>query len=66
MKASLVDLEVHVHHETGKAVLVSTDGDRKAAVCLPLAAIELSMRRGSDTHADVTLAERLAHEKGLI
>ena len=66
MKSDLIDLELHVHHRTGKAVRVSADGNSAAAVWLPLSAIEISMRRGSSTHADVTLPEQLAYEKGLI
>ena len=66
MKSDLVDLELHVHHQTDKAVLASADGNRNAAVWLHLSAIEISMRRGSSIHADVTLPVRLAYEKGLI
>ncbi|WP_279480299.1 hypothetical protein [Aureimonas sp. SK2] len=66
MKSDLIDLELHVHHQTDKAVLVSADGNRAAAVWLPLSAIEIAMRRGSSTHADVTLPQRLAEDKGLV
>lgn len=66
MKSDLVDLELHVHHQTDKAVLVSADGNRAAAVWLPLSAIEISMRHASSNFADVTMTERLAYEKGLI
>lgn len=65
-EGDLTDLVVHVHQRTKAAVLVSDDGERTRAVWLPLAAIELSMRRGSDTVADITLQERLAIEKGLV
>jgi hypothetical protein len=63
MKSDLVDIEVQIHHRTGKAVLVSDDGDREKAVWLPLAQIEVE-RFGS--HHTVTMPEWLAVEKGLI
>lgn len=66
MKSDLADIDVHVHHETAKAVLVSADGNRQAAVWLPLSAIEISMRRGSTTAATVTMTQRMAEEKGLV
>lgn len=66
MKSDLVDLTVHVHHETDRAVLVSVDGNRSAAVWLPKTAIELERRRAAPTTADLTLPEQLAVDKGLV
>lgn len=63
MKSDLVDIEVTVHHETEKAVLVSDDGDRKRAVWLPKSAIEIA---GDGLRVTVTLPERLAIDKGLV
>lgn len=66
MKSDLIDIEVEVHHRVEKSVKVSIDGNVKAAVWLPLSAIEIAMRRGSDRYADVTLSERLGIDKGLV
>ena len=62
--SDVIDLMVHVHHRTDKAVLVSDDGDRKGAVWLPLSAIEIEELPGGITQ--ITLPEQLALDKGLI
>jgi hypothetical protein len=34
------EIDVHVHHTTEKAYLVSTDGDEEAAVWIPMSQVE--------------------------
>jgi hypothetical protein len=63
-KSDLVDLTVQLHHETGKAVLVSDDGDRDHAVWLPLSQVEIE--RKPNGVVIVTLPEWLATDKGLV
>jgi len=64
MRSDLYDIEMQLHHETGKAVLVSDDGDRDNAVWLPKASIEIEPK--SKGVIVVTLPEWLAVEKGLL
>ncbi len=64
MKSDLIDIEVAIHHQTEKAVLVSLDGEKDNAVWLPLSQIEIDKKQRSI--AIVTMPERLATEKGLI
>lgn len=63
-KSDLLDLTVQLHHETERAVLVSDDGNRQAAVWLPKASIEIEMKPKGV--AIVTLPEWLAIAKGLV
>lgn len=70
MRSNLTDIEVEVHHETEKGLLVSLDGEKENAQWLPKSLIEVEFdasalykRRGI---AVVTLPVRLAKEKGLI
>lgn len=63
-KSDLIDVTCQLHHETERAILVSDDGNRDAAVWIPLSQCEvLRLRRGA---VRVTLPEWLALEKGLI
>jgi len=64
MKSDLTDIEVVIHHQTEKAVLVSLDGEKDGAVWLPLSQIEIEKKQRSI--AIVTIPEHLANEKGLI
>lgn len=64
MKSDLIDVSMHLHHRTEKAVLVSNNGDREKAIWLPISEIETEMKRGN--LVEVTLPEWLAMEKGLI
>lgn len=60
----LVDLDLHIHAVTDKAILVSENGDAEKAVWLPKSQIEYE-----DDNKDgvkVTLPEWLAMEKLLI
>lgn len=70
MRSDLVDLEVMMHAETSKAVLVSDNGDKEKAVWLPKSQIEVSfhpsMKDRGKGLATVTCPEWLARDKGLI
>lgn len=61
-KSNIIDLDLHLHHETEKAVLVSEDGNKDNAVWLPLSQIEIESESG---YVVVTLPEWLSLEKGL-
>lgn len=63
-KSDLVDIECYRHHETDRAVLVSLDGDRKNAVWVPLALVEIELGRGRNI--TLTISEDIATEKGLV
>lgn len=63
MKSNIIDLDLHLHHETAKAILVSDTGDKDDAVWLPLSQIEIESESG---FISVSLPEWLAREKGLI
>lgn len=65
-KRELVDLTVHLHAETARAILVSDDGDRGRAVWLPLSQIEVDREKLKSPAVVVTLPEWLAVDKGLI
>lgn len=65
----LHDCDLHLHHETPDAILVSDDGDREQAVWLPKSKIEFEPKPGrakGSSVVEVTLPEWLAQEKGLI
>jgi hypothetical protein len=62
-RSDIIDVTVHLHHETEKAVLVSDTGDKDDAVWLPLSQIEIE--RDGATHS-VSLPEWLAIDKGLV
>jgi hypothetical protein len=46
MRSDLEDIEVTLHHSTGKAWLVSTDGERENAKWVPKSKCELEHVRG--------------------
>jgi hypothetical protein len=62
----LTDLELMIHHETAKAVLVSDDGEREHAVWLPKSQIEFEEPVVIGKAQIVTLPEQLATAKGLV
>ncbi len=64
MRSNLIDLTVHRHAQTAKAVRVSDDGEDSKAVWLPLSQIEIGDEDGN--HIEITLPEWLAKDKGLI
>lgn len=65
MKSGLTDLELMIHHETEKAILVSNDGNRDAAQWLPKSRVQLEEPITIGKAQIVTLPQRLAEEKGL-
>lgn len=76
--SDLHDLAVALHHQTDRAVLVSSDGDESKSVWLPKSRIEIDRRnsfiagrRRNGAPARwpcivITVPERLAAEKGLL
>ena len=64
MKSNVIDMDLHIHARTEKAIKVSDDGDRDNAVWLPLSEIEIHRTVG--TIIEITLPEWLALDKGLI
>lgn len=64
MKSDLIDLDMFIHAETAKAVLVSDDGDNDRAVWLPKSQVEVEIIKGNQV--TVTLPEWLAKDKGLL
>jgi len=65
MNREMIDLTLHLHHETPMAILVSETGDEKKAVWLPKSQCDIEGKRGSDSII-VTLPEWLALREGLI
>lgn len=76
--SDLLDLDCVLHHETDKAVLVSSDGSEARATWLPKSAVEIH-REGKSVSATrksgqravlpvvtVTCPEWMARQKGLI
>ena len=66
MRSDIIDITVHLHHQTEKAVLISDTGDSDDAVWLPRSAIEVDISASSGSVTEITLTEGLATEKGLI
>jgi hypothetical protein len=60
----VVDLELHRHAATLKAIRVSLDGDDQKAVWLPLSLIEIEKEQGRTVWLQVPYD--LALDKGLI
>lgn len=68
MKSDLIDITVHLLHETDRAVLV-TDSTPENGVWLPLSQIEIEARDGDLQRgcvAVLTAPEQVLMEKGLI
>ena len=66
MRSDVIDIDVHVHARTEKAVLVSDDGDKEGAVWLPLSQVEIEPHATAQRVYVLTLPEWFASEKGLI
>lgn len=64
MRSDVIDIDVHVHVKTERAVLISETGDRDAAEWVPLSQVEVEMT--SSHTARVTMPEWLAIEKGFV
>ena len=65
-RSNIIDLDVHVHARTEKAVLVSDDGEKDGAVWLPLSQIEIEPHATMQRVYVLTLPRWLAEEKGLV
>lgn len=64
MKSDLIDITVQLHAATAHAIKVSTSGDVKKAVWLPLS--QAVIERRSSGVVVVTMPEWLAVEKELV
>lgn len=65
-KSDIIELTVHLHFKTDKAMLVSDDGDEKKAVWLPLSQVEYKRLPNSANLIEVQCPDWLAKERGLI
>ena len=59
-------IDVQLHHQTEKAVLVSTDGDKDSAVWIPKSKCELEPIHGKPAMYELTADETVLVEKGLV
>ncbi|MCO5083055.1 MAG: hypothetical protein M9955_15540 [Rhizobiaceae bacterium] len=66
IKTRLTDLELMIHHQTDKAVLVSADDNREGAVWLAKSQVEFEEEPVVGRAQIVTMPEQLAFEKGLV
>lgn len=70
MKSDLIDVDVHLHHETKLgnpdegAFLVSVDGDRKRAIWIPKSLCQIGEKKGNQV--TLTMSEWTATDKGLV
>jgi hypothetical protein len=64
MASELVDIELQLHHETDKAILVSDDGDRERAVWLAKALVEIEPKKRGIVV--VTMPDWMARDKGFV
>lgn len=63
MRSDIVDIYVHIHAKTDRAILASTDGEKGNAAWLPLSQIEVEMRGRQE--AIVSLPAWLAEAKNM-
>jgi hypothetical protein len=64
MKSDLTELELQLHHETDRAILVSDDGDAANGCWLEKSVVEFEKK--GNWRVIVTLPEWLAIERGLV
>ena len=64
MRSDLVDLDMHLHGTRDLSILASLTGERKDAVWLPKAEIEIELKR--DRNIVVAMPQWLAEERGLV
>lgn len=64
MPIKLCDLELHLHAETDKAILVSTDGNADDVVWVPKSQCEYEIKKKNLVL--VTMPEYLTTDKGLV
>lgn len=62
----LIDLTLHVHHETDAAVRVSDTGEEAKAVWLPLSQVEIEWLDQHHREATIAVPLWLAESKGLV
>ena len=60
----MIEIELHIHHETELAVLVSPDGFEDDAVWLPFS--QIMVDHHNPEYGTFQIPEWLAEEKGLI
>lgn len=63
-RSNIVDLSLHLHAVTEKAILVSENGDKDKAVWLPKSQVEYEEQKSG--YVEVQCPEWLANDKGLI
>jgi hypothetical protein len=66
MRSDLVDLTLHIHHETDAAILVSDTGEEKRAVWVPRSQVEIEKLGPRGNEAIVTMPQWLAIEKEFV
>ena len=66
MRSDLTDIEVMIHADAAKGVLVSTSGDRAEAQWLPKSLVEFEEPIQRGKAQIITLPQWLAEEKGLV
>lgn len=66
MRSNIIDLEVHLHFATAKAIKVSDDGDEDNHVWIPKSFVEYDEDADFGTDITISLRENIAKEKGLI
>jgi hypothetical protein len=62
----LADVRVVIHHQTEKALLVSTDGLDSHGVWVPKSVTEVDETSRRERSVVITLPERMAIDKGLV
>jgi len=65
-RPDLLDLTLHIHHQTDLAVRVSDDGNDAKGVWLPLSQIEIEYLDQHHREAIVTMPAWLAESKNLV
>jgi len=66
MRSNIIDLRVHLHWVTAKAIKVSDDGEDDNAVWVPKQFVEYDEDAEPGDVTIITLRESIAKEKGLI
>jgi hypothetical protein len=66
MPREVMDLTLHLHAESAKAILVSDTGNRVDAVWLPLSQVEVETHPAHANTVEVVCPVWLAKDKGLI
>ena len=64
--AEFVDLDVHIHAVTQRAVRVSLDGDEENAVWLPRSMCKIDGDPKRNTDASISVQDWVAEREGLL